>query len=209
MKLKVGVIMIDNLTFSYSIDNFLNGNLKRDQVLVIGDVPEIYLSISVPNLKLIMTQNVLTKITLKHNLKIDLIRKLPALLKNPIIILRSATEKSSVVAVLDALDCNGCFVIAAIHPDRKYKQHKVNLVASVYGKSRQSWFAEQIEEGRLLYLDKEKALHLSQSAWLQLPREVIATEHVLIIPSNQPEVKNNNQSKPILTIKKGNNHENK
>jgi hypothetical protein len=202
--------MIDTLHFTDAIDRVVSGNLSRDSVLQLGSTPKIYLPLGLPDLQLIMTQDVLRKLVSKHNLTITLIKRLPELLNNPIMILQSATEKGSVVAVIDALDFNGFFVIAAIHPDRQHKQHKVNIIASIYGKSRLGWFDEQIKAGRLLYLDKEKALLLSRSAWLQLPREVIDAEHRLIIPSNQPEVKKNNHSRPILTIKnKGNSNENK
>lgn len=202
--------MIDALSFSDAVDSVLSSKSSRNSVLELGSTPKVYLSLGLPDVQLIMTQGVLRKISSKHNITIALIKRLPFLLESPVIILQSATEKGSVVAVLDALDCNGCFIIAAIHPDRKHKQHKVNILASIYGKSRASWFDEQIKADRLLYSDKEKALRLSRSAWLQLPREVIDAEHGSIIPSNQSEVKNNNHSKPILTLKnKGNNHENK
>jgi hypothetical protein len=209
MKLKAEVIMIDTLSFTDTVDRVLSGNVSRDSVLQLGSTPQIYLPLGLPDLQLIMTQGVLRKVISKHNLTITLIKRLPALLNSPIMILRSATEKGSVVAVLDALDLNGCFVIAAIHPDRKHKQHKVNILASIYGKSRLGWFDEQIKAGRLLYSDKEKTQRLSQSAWLQLPREVIDAEHDLIISSNQPEVKNNHHYKPILTLKNKGSHENK
>lgn len=126
------------------------------------------------------------------------------------IFLKFATEKGSVVAVLDAFDCKGCFVIAAIHPDRKHKQHTVNILASIYGKNRARWLCEQIEAGRLLYSDKEKALSLSRSARLQLPREVIVSEQGKNLSENRPKVKNYNHLKPLLTLKnKGKKHENK
>jgi hypothetical protein len=202
--------MTDALSFSNAVDNALKDNTNHNQVLVLGDMPEVYLSLDAPRLKLIMLHGTLLKIIEKHDLTINSIKRLPALLQEPIMIFSSATERGSLIAIIDEYDRNGNTVIAAINPDWRNKRHKVNKIASVYGKNRLHWFAEQIEAGRLLYSDKEKALRWSQSTRLQLPREVIATEHCLIIPSNQPKVKNNNQSKPLLTLKnKGSNHENK
>ena len=201
--------MIEALSFSDAVDIALKDNANHNQVLVLGDIPEVYLSLGVPNLKLIMLHGTLLKIIEKHSLTINSIKRLPALLKEPIMVFSSATETGSLIAIVDEYDCSGNTVIAVINPDWQNKRHKVNKIASVYGKNRLRWFAEQIEAGRLLYSDKEKALRWSQSTRLQLPREVIAAEHGLIIPSNQPKVKNNNHSKPILTLKnKGNNHEN-
>lgn len=193
--------MTDALSFSDAVDIALKDNANHNQVLVLGDIPEVYLPLGVPNLKLIMLHGTLLKILEKHNLTINSIKRLPALLKKPIMVFRSATETGSLIAIVDEYDCSGNTVIAVINPDWQNKHHKVNKIASVYGKNRLRWFAEQIEAGRLLYLDKQKALSWSQSARLQLPREVIATEHGLIIPPYQPKVKNNNQSKPLLTLK--------
>lgn len=202
--------MIDASSFSDLVDRILKGHCPRDRVIELGDTPEIYVHIGLPDLQLVMKQGTVRKSASKHNLAIDLVKRVPALLEKPIMILKSATEKGSVVAVLDAFDCKGCFVIAAIHPDRKHKQHKVNILASIYGKHRARWLCEQIEAGRLLYSDKEKALSLSRSARLQLPREVIVSERTQVLPPNQPKVKNYNHSKPLLTLKnKGKKHENK
>jgi hypothetical protein len=202
--------MTKSLPFSHAIDNVLSGNAGRNTILNLGNIPKVYLSYGLSDLQLAMTQGVLRKIISKHNLSINLIKQLPYLLEEPVMILQSATEVKAIVSVLNAFDCKNSLVIAAIHPDKKHKQHKVNLVTSVYGKARIRWFEDQIKKGNLLYLDKEKALQLSRSTQLQLPREVIAAELRGILPFNQSEVKNNQHYNSILTLKnKGDKDENK
>lgn len=125
-------------------------------------------------------------------------------------IFRSATQEDALVVVIDATDYNGDAVIVIINPNRKHKQHRLNIIASVYGKSRSHWFMEQIKQGRMIYSDKEKALSLSRSAQLQLSGEVIATGRSEIIPINASKVKKNNHTKHTLTLtNKGSNDENK
>ncbi|MCK5384586.1 MAG: hypothetical protein KAJ29_03350 [Alphaproteobacteria bacterium] len=200
--------MTDALFFR-QVDDVLAGKAARDLVLVLGDIPSVYLSLSVPCFKLIMTQQTLQKIITKHTLTVSIIKRLPVLLHSPVMVFKSASEPGAIVAMIDAKDKNGNTIIAIIHPDRRHKQHHVNLIVSVYGKNRTRWFIEQIEEERLLYADKEKTLQWSRSAQLQLPGEVTAARHGQIIKRRLHEVKDNEHPKP-LTIhrKKGSDHEN-
>lgn len=201
--------MSDALIFSKQVDDVLAGRASRDFALSLGDIPAIYVPLGVQRFKLVMMQTTLRKIIQKHALSVGTIKQLPGLLKAPIMIFRSATEPDALVAAIDAKDKNGDTVIAVIHPNQRHKQHRVNLIASVYGKSRACWFREQIEKGRLLYADKEKALRWSQSARLQLPGEVTAKRHVLNIPHHQRTVKDNSRLKTLkIPEKKGSEHEN-
>ncbi len=207
--LKTGLVMTDALTFSRQVDDVLAGCASRDFSLTLGDIPAVYVSLGVQQFKLVIMQSTLRKIIQKHALSVGTIKQLPGLLKAPIMVFRSATEPDALVAVIDAKDKNGDTVIAIIHPDRRHKQHRVNLIASVYGKSRACWFREQIDKGLLLYADKEKALRWPQSARLQLPGEVTATRHTTNIPRCLQTVKGNPHLKTLkLPEKKGSDHEN-
>ena len=206
---KAGRVMANTLIFSRQVDDVLAGRVARDSALILGDIPQVYLSLGVPRFKLVMTQGTLRKITVKHNVTILTIKRLPALLETPIMVFRSATEPDALVALINATDRNGNAVIAAIHPDRHHQQHRVNLIASVYGTNRARWFIDQIDEGRLLYADKEKALRWSRSARLQLPGEVTAARHSKIITPALHKVKENSPAKNAVTPrKKGSEHEN-
>tara|TARA_B100001989_G_scaffold252461_1_gene234584 strand:- start:1917 stop:2525 length:609 start_codon:yes stop_codon:yes gene_type:complete len=201
--------MTDTLIFSKQIDDVLSGRANRDTVLILGDVPRMYLPFGVPHFKLAMTQRTLHKIITKHNLDIGIIKRLPALLKKPIFVFQSATEPNALVVVIDATDKDKNAVIVIIHPDRQHQQHRINRIASVYSKRRIQWFNEQIEKDRLLYADKEKALHWSQSAQFQLLGEVTDAKHIKNLSRNLQKVKKN-QSFSTLTLnrKKGSDNEN-
>ena len=126
--------MTDTLIFSKQIDDVLSGRANRDTVLILGDVPRMYLPFGVPHFKLAMTQRTLHKIITKHNLDIGIIKRLPALLKKPIFVFQSATEPNALVVVIDATDKDKNAVIVIIHPDRQHQQHRINRIASVYSK---------------------------------------------------------------------------
>ena len=200
--------MSDALIFSRQVDDVLAGKAPRDSILTLGDIPQVYLSLGVPRFKLVMTQGTMRKIITKHNVTIRTIKRLPALLEKPVMVFRSATTPNALVALINATDRNGNAVIAAIHPDRHHQQHRVNLIASVYGKNRIRWFIDQIAEGRLLYVDKEKALRWSRSARLQLPGEVTAARHSKVIARAPHKVKENCPAKKRRNPqKKGSDHE--
>jgi hypothetical protein len=193
--------MTEALTFSRQIDEVLTGKTARNFVLTPGYTLFVYHALGVPRLKLVMTQATLQKICQKHAVPISVLKQLPELLEHPVIIFKSATEADAVVAVLNATDKNGNAIIVAIHPDKQHKQHRVNLLASMYGKNRVRWFKEQIDKGRLLYPNKEKALRWSRSAQLQLPGEVTAARHIKNITQNEQEIKEIKPSRPVLTLK--------
>jgi hypothetical protein len=199
--------MMTSLIFPRQVDYVLAG--KGAQDLVLGDIPHVYLPLGVPHLKLIMGHRTLHKIITKHSLTTSVIKRLPAFLQCPLMFFRSATAPGALVSMIDTNDKNGNTVIVVIHPDRRPKQHRINLIASVYGKERARWFTEQIEKGRLLYADKEKALRWSRSARLQLPGELTATRRKNTIPRNQHEVTDHRRFKAqVIPKKKGPDDEN-
>ena len=118
--------------------------------------------------------------------------------------------------VVHVQDQAGNPIIAAIHIAVKQKSGFVNRLASIYGKDKAPrWIIEQISKGRLLYIDKKKALRLPDSTGFQLPGDVLSTaraddaRHTGIITPHPHEVKDNERSKaPVISKKKGHNDEN-
>jgi hypothetical protein len=180
---------MDNAPFAWQVDMVLTHRAPRDFVLTLGPTPGVYLALGVPDAGLVMTQSTLRKIAQRHAIAVPTIKALPVLLQAPVSVFRSATDPTALVAALDAHDANGHALIAALHPDRWHKHTRVNWVASVYGKNRQAWFAEQVAAGRLLYADKKKAPRRPPSARLRLPGEVAATGPIRTLPHTRREVK--------------------
>lgn len=163
-------------SWAVKIDQFLAGKVKVGSILSIGSTPEVLTALGVKELPLLMRQKVLAKIMGEgekdHNLSADIVKRLPALIADPVAVFRSgekATAKGMVV-LTEASDKNGDPVLVAVHLSIKDGGIEFNDVASVYGKRNiGKWLADQVAEKNVLYLDKKKAAGLQVSARLQSP----------------------------------------
>jgi len=139
----------------------------------LGTTPKSTQKFGARNIPLVMTQDVLTKITGgKHDIAIEEIAQLPEQIANPIMLFRGSKPDSFVV-LTELRDKNGRDVIAAIHLNKDENRMKVNRVASAYGKDGiNNYVINQIDRGNLLDADKKKAPEWFTSRGLQLPKLV-------------------------------------
>ncbi|WP_165178211.1 PLxRFG domain-containing protein, partial [Desulfovibrio sp. ZJ369] len=85
-----------------------------------------------------------------------MIRNLPALLAEPVMVFRSGTQADSLVALLEGIH-EGMPVVAAVHLDVSRGSVNINEIASVHGRSGGlGWVAGEIQAGRRVYADKTK-----------------------------------------------------
>lgn len=155
--------------FAGDLDAMMRGRLGSRELLHLGRTPGPYRALGAADLPLVMAQSVARKIMAggKHGLPRSTVERLPGLLADPVMIFASATEEGSLVAVLRDYDPDGNPLVAALHlGDGRIR---VNSVKSVYGKDRADWFAAQIKDGRLRYIDAESAPRWSGGIGLQLP----------------------------------------
>lgn len=147
------------------ITDYENGKLPKGKVISLGSPASPLLAAGVPDFELKLKQSTITKDTkTKHFVKLETFKKLPALLADPLLILKSATETGSFVAVLADTDKHGKRVIAAIDP---HGEVELNYVDSVYGKGDKYWFKTQTEKGNLLYINETEALKESSRLYLR------------------------------------------
>ena len=141
------------------IDAARNGAIHPRQVLTVGQTPAVLQTLGAPDLAMTMTQNVLRKIGEggKHGLPDALVRRLPVLLAEPVMVFRSGTQANSLVALLETVH-SGMPVVAAVHLDVVRGSVHINELSSVYGKSNGGlgWIANEIRAGRRMYADKTK-----------------------------------------------------
>ena len=141
------------------IDAARNGAIHPRQVLTVGQTPAVLQKLGAPELAMTMTQNVLRKIGEggKHGLPDALVRRLPVLLAEPVMVFRSGTQANSLVALLETVH-SGMPVVAAVHLDVVRGSVHINELSSVYGKSNGGlgWIANEIRAGRRVYADKTK-----------------------------------------------------
>lgn len=206
----------DEKRFTGQVQAVIAGTFPQGRFLTLGNTPTVLCAVGVPELKLIMRPSKIHQIIKDHNITVNSIIEVPAKLAKPIMLFNSGTQKNAIVALLDLKDCKGNLVIAAVHIAVRQRTGSVNFLASVYGKDNAPrWITEQINKDRLLYIDKKKALWLSDSTGFQLSGDVLSkaraddTRHAKNL-SQKPQKVKQNQSSYTLTLnrKKGSDNEN-
>ena len=123
----------DTHSLGQQIDKALRGELKRqEQLQVFKTIPALYQSLGFKRQPVLMSQFVFSKATKdKHSVPVNAIRELPQLLRHPVCVLESKTEKQTKVAVINKKDNDGRQIIVALRPS-----NSGNYVAipSLYGK---------------------------------------------------------------------------
>lgn len=172
------------LSFSKQVDDCLQGKADRYNDLFVCSTPKVITDLGFPQLPMLYTKRHLRdaihakepkgqKIHHYHGLKVRQIKRLPELLKDPVMIFRSKTEKNSVVVVTNEFDSDNAPIIAAVKISGKgtygNKAQPSNFIASVYGKDNQflSFVHEAIKTNKMLYVDTEKSQRLLSVLQLQ------------------------------------------
>lgn len=158
--------------FCFQVDQVVNETYpKRSMLVVLSKTPDLLKQIGLEDLPIIMTQKHLYTVINRegkykyvnyHNLGVDLIKKLPVSIRQPLKILLSNTKADSIVLVTDLIDKEDRSIIASMKMNgvgRIGEEFvKTNVLTSVYGKDNYKNFVDQnIEKDNLLY-DKEKGI---------------------------------------------------
>ena len=109
-----------------------------------------------------------------HDLNIDLVKRLPEYISDPVLIADSFTNDKSVVIITEAIDNQNRPVIAAILLEGRgqieNRYIKANILTSAYGKDNFQSFLNKIgAENATIYWNKEKSQSLSVSLGVQFP----------------------------------------
>lgn len=154
-------------------DRWLSGKMGTDDYFNLGRTPESLKKFGANDLQIVMTQDVLVKITGgKHSIALDEIAKLPEQIASPVMLFKVSVPNSFVV-LAEIKDKSGNEAIAAIHLNRYQKRMRVNRVASLYGKNNiENYVQTNIDQGNLLDVDTKKAPTWFTNRGLQLPKLV-------------------------------------
>ena len=154
-------------------DDWLYGKMPYNGAFDLGKTPDILKKYGAQDLPLVMTQEVMAKITgMKHTVSLDELAKLPDQIANPIMLFKGSVPNSFTV-VTEITDKEGNDVLAAIHLNKRQERLYVNNVASVYGKENMiNYVKKNIDSGKLLFADAKKAPMWFTTRGLQLPKVV-------------------------------------
>ena len=160
----------DNL--SKQIDKWLSGQMRSDEQFDIGMTPEVLKQLGANDLPVVMSQDVMAKITgLKHSISIKEIKKLPNSIADPVMVFSSSTVPNAYVILTELTDNNDNDIIVAMHLNRMEYKHKINRISSIYGKENiKNFVLKNINDGNLKYIEKNKSQEWSECRGLQLPK---------------------------------------
>lgn len=134
-------------------------------LVVTKETPKILQDIGLNNLPITLTQRHLSTIMNEkgnytkanyHNLGIDIVKKLPKAISNPLNVLQSDTNTNSIVIITDLADNQERPIIASIKIDGKGTINNIdidsNVITSGYGRNNYDAFMKRnIAKGNLLY----------------------------------------------------------
>lgn len=217
-------IVINNLKpFDKQVDDVLSGaDTTSSHLEVLKVTPPLLRMVGVPNLPILMTARHVKTITQEsgtdsanyHGLGVELIKKLPELISDPVMIMDSISPdekaKNSIVIVTQMVDKENRPVIGAIKLNGVGRQNSkiisANILTSAYGKDNfQSFIERNIEQGSVLYVDKEKSQVLSVNPGIQFPDVMASLSFNTIIRKtnafvNREEQKNSENNNSPLVI---------
>ena len=210
-------IMLDAaLPFDKQVDSIISGaNSASTHLEVLKVTPPLLRMVGVPNLPIMMTAKHLKSITQEsghesvnyHGLDIDIVKQLPALLSDPVMIMDSLTRDDSIVIVTQTVDKENRPVIGAIKLAGVGRQGagiiSANILTSAYGKDNfQTFIQRNIEQGAVLYVDKEKSQALSVNPGIQFPDVMASLDFNTIIRKTKAFVNRQEEKKTENTEKK-------
>ena len=153
--------------FVDSVQKSIKGETSRNEILVVNQkTPRILQKYGAENRPLTMSQSVVRKIAYpegymggKHNLGFAALAKLPEQLADPMAVLKSASQKNSLVIITELVDTANRPVIVPIHLDKNGRIGLTNEVPSMYGRTNFADFVKAQEKaGNILYTKKDRVL---------------------------------------------------
>ena len=163
--------------FVDSVQKSIKGEMSIDNVLVVNEkTPRILQKYGAENRPLTMSQSVMRKIAYpegymggKHNLGFAALAKLPEQLADPMAVLKSASQKNSLVIITELVDTENRPVIVPIHLGKNGSIGLTNEVPSMYGRTKFTDFVKAQEKaGNILYTKKDRILNELPRSGLQL-----------------------------------------
>lgn len=204
-------LLQDEKNFVDNIDKFMSGQLV-DKTIRVMQTP---LALEVAGAKIlpvdISVENLDKVLNGKHkgDMSADIVKQIPRALTDPLMIFDTYDGKNGAKRKIVALDLkskNGATIVVPfeLEVDNKSNKYVMNEIISAYGKTdsktgvpRYEWFAKQIENGKLRYINKEKTAKLIENEkpeWLMpfsTDSGFIKTDKLLQSPSSDSASRGN------------------
>gem|GEM_PF-5204155 len=191
--------------FMQQVNEVMHGT-NKGEVLEVGNTPDILKRFGASDRIMTMNPTTVRKIAYpdgymggKHNLGFYALEHLSDQLENPVAVLKSATQRDSLVVFTEFLDAQGNPVMVPIHLDKAGRIGISNEVASMYGRGNFNKFIEEQRKlGNILFEDEKRTLQQLPVEGLQLPKMEAASDPIYSISDSS------RKSNPNLDISKTN-----
>lgn len=172
-----------NSSFAKQVDCVLLGADTTSTHLKVMSTPLILRQLGASNLPILMTAKHMKNIVANkgndenvnyHGLGDDIVKRLPELIADPVMVMDSLTRDDSIVVLTSAVDKENRPIIGAIKFDGIGNLNNIeisaNILTSVYGRNNFNDFIQRnISAGTILYWDKEKSKELIKTPGIQFP----------------------------------------
>lgn len=176
----------DEKSFADSVDRFMAGKISTDTIQVMR-TPLVMRLVGAEVLPVEISASDLKKVLVDKHTDItpDIMKQIPRALTDPMMIFSTYSGKNGEVRkviVLELKDKNGATIVIPMELERKKGNYEVNQITSAYGKTDKKtrrtsfvWFQKQLQEGKLEYANRKKAIDWissEQPQWL-IPKEKV------------------------------------
>lgn len=176
----------DEKSFADSVDRFMAGKISTDTIQVMR-TPLVMRLVGAEVLPVEISVSDLKKVLVDKHTDItpDIMKQIPRALTDPMMIFSTYSGKNGKVRkviVLELKDKNGATIVIPMELERKKGNYEVNQITSAYGKTDKKtrrtsfvWFQKQLQEGKLEYANRKKAIDWissEQPQWL-IPEEKV------------------------------------
>lgn len=176
----------DEKSFADSVDRFMAGKIFTDTIQVMR-TPLVMRLVGAKVLPVEISASDLKKVLVDKHTDItpDIMKQIPRALTDPMMIFSTYSGKNGEVRkviVLELKDKNGATIVIPMELERKKGKYEVNQITSAYGKTDKKtrrtsfvWFQKQLQEGKLEYANRKKAIDWissEQPQWL-IPKEKV------------------------------------
>lgn len=157
-------------SFATQVDAVLSGADTSTTHIKVMSTPKVLRDLNVPDLPVIMTAKHIRSVAFDdgkdkmnyHGLGAETVKRLPELLSDPVMVMRSRTKDDSIVVLTAELDKENRPIIAAVklngHGNIDDIEIEANVLTSVYGRNNFASFVNNnVSEDRVMWWSKEKA----------------------------------------------------
>lgn len=157
-------------SFATQIDEVLSGKDTETTHIKVMNTPKVLRDLNIPDLPVVITAKHIKSVVFDdgkekmnyHGLGAETVKKLPELLSDPVMVMKSRTKDDSIVVLTAELDKQKRPIIAAIKLNGYAfvgnDKIQANILTSVYGRNNFSSFLNKnIEENRIMWCSDEKA----------------------------------------------------